>query len=193
MRHIIMRRTKVLGAVSIAALALTAVSATGASAKESLLLTAGGVPVSPGTPVFQKLDVFGSGSCTDYSSGKVSSNGRPKDTLSFSTFDGAECETGWSSSGELKLVELTSTGIGVLKFGPKLAIRNTDPCVWEVTKLTGTLPPEENGEAIIFAKASAKLNKKASIPFCSKTITVEVEAFEFDESLGVVFETELNE
>jgi hypothetical protein len=117
----------------MAALALAAVSATSASAAGKLNLKLNGSVASPGSGAFDGVFVHvGPQICSILSNkgGKLLTNGKAKDVLSFGAPQYQECEeeTLYSLSGATATsVKVASSGAAQAKFAPKLAIHEPAP------------------------------------------------------------------
>lgn len=182
-----MKRIKTAGPALIAVLGLGAMCASGAWGSD-LVVTEGGVPVSPGTTVFSHVG-FGIAHDNNFNEGvfgELVNNSKPADKVTYGAArefacdnDYTGCPPGWSlSGGGVSAMTLKRTGKVTVEFAPKVVFSEPStpgPCVYGFAKATGTFTI---GSLFGFddAVATGKLDKEDSQADCSKTTRVLVGA-----------------
>jgi hypothetical protein len=147
-----------------------------ALASTRLLLTENGSPVARGA-LAQDYHLTFDGGCLQESRGEVVTNASATDKLAFGPLTESEClEEGYSVSGSLKSVKLTSAGLATLDFGPKLEIGGPGPCVYQFAKWVGQFPASI--EVDIEGTGVGKLVRKPSSAACAGTETIYFDAVE---------------
>lgn len=160
-------------------LAVGATSAGSAVATTSpLFIMSEGKNVSPGTPVTEESGITLNGKrengqelCFEQWAGTLGVDAKATDKFVF-TEGGGTCQPEATIlAGQLVQAALTSAGKLTLTYSPKLALRITGPCVYEASKLTGSI----NLFGVIQGHASAvgALNAATSSRTCSRTARIE--------------------
>ena len=158
-----MRRIAIAVAVAASLLA-AAPSAFGA---QKLLFRAQSTPVAPGEGVRYVLDLAAlnaGAECERFEQGTDTTNGRGTDKFAFGTVTEQTCTTESSLGGVTKEVKVSAKGTISLKSTTKLIFHIPGPCVYDLSKLTGTFTP--GGRADAEMTGVGKLNKKASSIHC---------------------------
>jgi hypothetical protein len=158
-----MRRIAIVVAVTAALLA-AAPSAFGA---QKLLFSGQSAPVAPGEGVRYALSlaaVNAAAECERFEQGTDTTNGKGTDKFAFGTVTQQACSTESSLGGVTKEVKVSAKGTITLKSTTKLIFRIPGPCVYDLSKLTGTFTP--GGRAHADMAGVGKLNKKASSIHC---------------------------
>ncbi len=164
-----------LGVALVAVLALGAVMAGAASAKEEAkdLLTLkltnveGNPPAEVGETSYGVVVV---GECALESEGVLKSNSKKKDEATYSTTIAAECEegSGESISGSLSKVQLSDKGEAKLKGSVTYTLANK--CAYTIKKASFTFPTE-GGKALGSAEVPAS-KAKGDAKTCEKKATL---------------------
>jgi hypothetical protein len=170
-----MSTIRLLGAAVIAVFALTAATATGASANR-LVLTEEMMPLLPGASA--ELEVESAEiPCATNSKGTVVTNQEAKDELSFGKAE-EECSKGYEIGAvEETIVEPRSNGRITVKFSPKLTITHIigvpgTPCVYEYSRFVGVLSGYPTGVlSLSNIAAIGRLNRRASVVGCVPTVS----------------------
>lgn len=176
-------KMKALGVACLAAV-VVGTSATGAWAAASpLFLLHGGrilspgssVAVADGTPTIRGKRT----TCFGFAEGSLTSNAKPTDSLTFTTGQDTCLPSGDTSShgGRVKQVTITSSGRLKLTYGPMLVleVRENEPtstCVWDISKLEGTVSIPGEIKALVTGVAKRGSGSDAT---CPKTAPVEQE------------------
>lgn len=142
----------------------------GASAATTLLVTVHGAELPPGEEVHGHMNVIPitdqAGGCKRSERGTISNNGKSSDKFALGTTYEQSCTSETGLSGASKEVKATAKGAISAKFSPKLELTVPGPCVWTMSKASGTFTP--GGELSTTLFGTGKLNKKASLPACAK-------------------------
>jgi hypothetical protein len=118
--------------------------------------------------------------CVQRERGLIATNGKATDKFNFGTVYERSCTSGGSISGATKEVKLTAKGAYSISFSPKIVFGEPGPCVYALSKVTGTFKP---GEAVAsFPSGIGKLQKKASSPSCPVKEAMEADSEVFDEN-----------
>jgi hypothetical protein len=160
-----MRRIRIIGTGFAAAVALAALTASGAQAANKLVLSSGGKPLKNGATAFSELSIA---TCLQFSKGVVTTNNEAQDKLSFTKIVDSECEPEFGASGGIETVELTAGGVAKYKANFELTVPGpSGSCVYSFTKFKGHfLIP---GAVVVEEEQVGKLKKQESNPSCEKT------------------------
>jgi hypothetical protein len=134
------RKVRLLGIGVVAVLVLSAATAVSAQAKAKLVLLMHGAPAPVGEEVFNRITAS---PCYQESRAEVATNELAKDTVAVGQVISAGCSERVSFTGQVKSVQITTTGQAVIKFSPKLAVNSKywpgEDCTWVASKFTGTV------------------------------------------------------
>jgi hypothetical protein len=159
-----MRRITIVCAVAAATLS----AAPAALAGQRLLIEhEGGQPMNAGegAQLVLGLDAVNAGShCERIEQGTLTSNDKPSDKLAFGTVTGETCSSEAVMSGVTKEVKLSTNGTYLVKAAGKLVYRVPGPCVYDLSKMSGTFTPGDALEQSI--TGTGKLYEKSSSPSC---------------------------
>ena len=151
-----MRRIRIIGTGFAAAVALAALTASGAQAANKLVLSSGGKPLKNGATAFSELSIA---TCLEFSKGVVTTNNEAQDKLSFTKIVDSECEPEFGASGGIETVELTAGGVAKYKANFELTVPGpSGSCVYSFTKFKGHfLIP---GAVVVEEEQVGKLKKR---------------------------------
>jgi len=158
-----MRGIVIAGAVTAALL----VGAPSAFGGQKLLFSGQSGPVVPGEGVRYVLAltaVHAGAECERFEQGTDTTNGKATDKFAFGTVTSQTCTTESSLGGVTKEVKVSAKGAISLKSTTKLIFLIPGPCVYDLSKMTGTFTP--GGRAHADMTGMGKLNKKASSIHC---------------------------
>jgi hypothetical protein len=159
-----MRRLSMLGMGLLAAVSLTAVSASGAWAKAALELKHNGAPVANGSSTVAAILVD---ECVEYSEGTLTANGTKKDnaTLTHALF--SECAAGTTLTGRITSASLSTKG--KMSFTAALTLTVPGPCSYSFEKYALMFTPS-GGSTFSSGTISGK-GAKSNAKSCAKTLT----------------------
>jgi hypothetical protein len=160
-----MRRIGVAGLAVV--VFLLAVASAQAAGVVDLSKEAGAPPLAKGTPVEAIVDVTRNGQpCQVYGQGTLKSNGKAKDTLSFSG-SSTRCFGEGTITGTLSKVHVSA---GLMTFAAKVTVTYSEGCTYAFKAESGSFafPGPTSFE---HGTATGKLDRKLSKGVCAKTIT----------------------
>jgi hypothetical protein len=166
-----MKRFTVFGIALSAMLALSALTASGASAKvDDLVLFSQGAPASVGETAYGGITVD---ECAVMTEGTLTANNQPSDTAAFSTNVEESCgKAGYSITGVVKSAKLSAKG--AMLFTSTITLSVPGPCNYSIQKYSVPFNTNTNGEEGATTgegEVNAKLSKTGSSKSCAKTVT----------------------
>lgn len=168
-------------AAAVAALTISAVAASGASAAgfsliQGLQLTESGQPLHDGATVYDDQLIVGQ--CLVESTGRLFNNGDPIDVITAQTPTNVYCEGGSTATGGLSYVALADNGQALAYTAPAIKLTTAAKCTYEFSLLSGSFPVGgEYGMAYITGSATGDRSRESS-PSCARTLSTQFDLAE---------------